>query len=233
MRVMSVSDGRPPDEGRTPAPGRPRRPVLFGPAATEGLVGGVDPALRIEAAHRTAEALVAHGRAGDDELAARLVTLADGQGIDDIAELWADRPGDTLPGALWRLYALRVGIRADPEGLARAYESGRVLAPVHEVVAGVEAPPGQAELLDLADAVLTGAFRGDLDVALERAGAFCRVVSTGLALIADHVPEPDLTDPDADPRHTAYALTRRAADLLRTAGELERAAAKWRSGDLR
>jgi hypothetical protein len=227
---MSESESWPEAEDR-PQPARSRRPVPFSPAAAESLAGGVDPAQRIEAAHLTAEVLVTHGRAGDDERAARLIALADGHGIDDIAELWSDRPGDTLPGALWRLYALRAGIRSDPEGLARAYEAGRIHAPVHEVIAGVEAPPGQAELLSLADAVLTGAFRGDLDVALERAGAFCRVVSTGLAMIADQVPELDSPMPlSADP---GVALTRRAADLQRTAGELERAAARWRQGELR
>ena len=40
----------------------------------------------------------------------------------------------------------------------------------------------------LADAVLTGAFVGDLAVAMERAGAFCRVVSTGWAMLADTDP---------------------------------------------
>ena len=82
----------------------------------DALVGAPDPAERIEAAHATAEALVRHGRAGDDEVAARLVALTDEHGIDEVAALWADRPADTLPGALWRMYALRAGIRRDPDG---------------------------------------------------------------------------------------------------------------------
>ena len=79
------------------------------------LVGAPDPAQRVEAAHATAEALVRHGRSGDDAVTARLVALTDEHGIDEVAVLWADRPADTLPGALWRLYALRAGIRRDPE----------------------------------------------------------------------------------------------------------------------
>lgn len=228
MERMSGPDAYRPADGGWRRP-RGVRPVLFSPEAADTLVGGVDPAEKLEAAHVTAEALVRHGREGDDARTARLVALADGDGIEDLAALWSDRPGDTLPGALWRLYALRAGIRHDPAGLARAFEMGRVHAPVHDVVAGVVTPPGQAEMLDLADAVLTGAFRGDLDVALERAGAFCRVVSTGLALLADHV---SVASSPA-PGDTGVALTRRAADLLRTADDLERAAERWRSGDLR
>jgi hypothetical protein len=209
----------------SPAPrhnDRPRRPTLFGPAAVDALVGGTDPAERIEAAHLTAEALVRHGRTGGDGVAARLVALTDDHGLDEVAALWADRPADSLPGALWRLYALRAGIRGDPILLARAFDAGRHRAPVHEVVAGVGEPLGPLEVLDLADAVLTGAFAGDLAVALERAGAFCRVVSTGWALLAD-----DEADPDA-----AGALTRQASDLLRTGTQLEAAAIRHRDGNL-
>jgi hypothetical protein len=198
---------------------------LLGPAVVDTFVGAADPAERIEAAHATAEALVRHGRTSGDEVAARLVALTDEHGIDEVAALWSDQPADTLPGALWRLYALRAGIRRDPHLLARAFAAGRHRAPVHEAVAGVEDPPGPDEVMRLADAVLTGAFSGDLDVALERAGAFCRVVSTGWALIADD------TD-DTDDTRLAAALTRRAADLQRTAAQLETAASSWRKGIL-
>ncbi len=201
---------------------RPRRPAFFGPTALDTFVGAPDPAQRVEAAHATADALVRHGRSGDDAVAARLVAIADEHGIDEVAELWADQPADSLPGALWRLYALRAGMRQDPAGLAHAFDTGRRRAPVHEAVAGVGEPPGAQEVLALADAVLAGAFTGDLAVALERAGAFCRVVSTGWAVLADDVPEPGC----------AAALTRRAADLLRTGAELETAADSWRAGGL-
>ena len=42
-------------------------------------------------------------------------------GIDDIAELWADSPATTLPGTLWRLFFVREWIRRDPELVARRY----------------------------------------------------------------------------------------------------------------
>ncbi len=201
---------------------RPRRPTLLGPAAVDTFVGTPDPALRVEAAHVTAEALLRHARDADEATTARLVALTDEHGIDEVAVLWADRPADTLPGVLWRLYALRDGIRRDPADLARGWDAGRRRAPVHEVVAGVAEPPGPQEVVTLADAVLAGAFTGDFAVALERAAAFCRVVSTGWAVLAD-----DETD-----GARAQARTRRAADLLRTGQQLESAARQWREGRL-
>jgi hypothetical protein len=229
---------------------------MFGPTEADSYLGGHDPAERVEAAHATAEALVKHGRNGDDAVTARLVGLADEYGIDEVALLWADRPADSLPGALWRLYALRAGIRRQSELIARAFEAGRHRAPVYEAVAGVADPPGPAEVRAVADAVLAGAFSGDLGVALERAAAFCRVVSTGWALLADelvdvHAPDDrpgDLhlvnrerttvepvghaTVGSTPPPDAAALLTRRASDLLRTGGQLEAAARRWRDGTL-
>ncbi len=216
-----------PTSGRRP----PRRPAFFGPAALDTFEGGSDPALRVEAAHRTAAALVAHGRAvgadapGDAETA-RLVALADTVGIEEVAELWSAQPADTLPGVLWRLYALRDGIRRDAAGMARGFDTGRRLAPVDEVVAGVEDPPGPREVEALADAVLTGVFSGDLAVALERAAAFCRVVATGWAAGAADAA------PTAGEQERAARHTRRAADLARTGEQLAGAAGSWRLGTL-
>jgi hypothetical protein len=203
--------------------GRPRRPVLIEPSVADTVVGGRDPAELVQAAHATAEALVRHGRGGDDATTARLVALTDEHGLDEVALLWADRPAESLPGALWRLYALRAGIRSQSDLMARAFDTGRRRAPVHEAIAGVADPPGPREVRELADAVLAGAFTGELDVALERAAAFCRVVSTGWALLAD----------DGDgPQGPAADLTRRAADLQRTGAQLEAAARHWRAGTL-
>jgi hypothetical protein len=219
------------EPARVPA-SRPRRPTFLGPAAIDSRGGdSTDPAQRIEAAHLTANALISHGRSGNDpELTARLVALADEHGLDEIAELWSARPAHSLPGALWRIYALRAGIRRDPAGMARAFDEGRRRAPVHEAVAGVADPPGPEEVQDLADAVLAGAFTGDLAVALERAGAFCHVVATGWAVQADDADDvasvSDLFS--AEPGR----LTRQASGLARTGTELEDAARRWRTGEL-
>lgn len=209
-----------------PTHGRPRRPTLLGPAALDARVGGTDPALRIDAAHTTAAALIAHGRGSDDPtVTARLVAITDEHGIDEVADLWSDRPADTLPGALWRLYAIRAGIREHPASYARAFDLGRSRAPVDEVLAGVASPPTAEDVVALADAVLTGAFDGDLAIALERAAAFCRIVATGWAVRADDVA-------DAEGENMATRLTHTAAGLQRVAGELDGGARLWRDGRL-
>ncbi len=204
---------------------RPRRPMFLEPAQQDELAGELDPALRSEIAHTTAAALVNQGRAtADPAVVARLVALVETEGLDIVAALWADSPASTLPGALWRLYVLREWVRRDPRTVAERYRLGVGAAPVHEVVAGVADMPGPDDVRAAADAVLSGVYAGDLDVALERAGAFCRVLAAGAAFDADHLD-------DVDPRG-ATRLTRGASALLRTAEELEAAAASWRAGTL-
>lgn len=204
---------------------RPRRPALLGPVALATFGGAPDPAQLAEAAHATASALVEAGRNAEDPSAAsRLVRLMDDLGLDTVAELWADRPARSLPGALWRLYALREWVRVDASAAAADFAAGRLVAHVPRVVAGAAEPPTPEALRELLDAILGGVFRGDLAVALERAGAFCRVVAAGRAHRADDAEE---TDPAA-----ATLLTERSASIQRTAEDLEAAAALWRSHDL-
>ncbi|WP_370460140.1 hypothetical protein [Pseudactinotalea sp. HY158] len=201
-----------------------RRPAMLSAQRAEEIVGDVDPASRSEAAHATAVALVVRGRAAahDDDLVARLVELVDNEGIDDLAMLWSNAPATTLPGALWRLYQLREWTRNDAHRVAEHFRLGSRAAQVDEVVAGVAPLPGPSEVRDLADAVLTGVYRGDFAVALERAGAFCRVLAAGCALDAD-----TLTD-DAE----ASRLTRQGATLQAVAEELTVAAGLWRAEKL-
>jgi hypothetical protein len=209
----------------TPTGDRPpfRRPALLGPAALDTFDGGADPAALAEAAHTTAAAIVDAGRRSDDpEVTARLVRLVDDHGLDTIADLWSGRPARSLPGALWRLYVVREWVRRDPVGASSDYAAGYVVAEVPHVVAGVAQPPGADEVRALADAVLTGVYAGELDVALERAGAFCRVVAAGRAIRADDDPDPA----------TAATSTRRAASLQQTAEDLEAAARAWRGSAL-
>ncbi|MGN6610404.1 MAG: hypothetical protein ACTHLJ_01385, partial [Angustibacter sp.] len=99
---------------------RPRRPALFGPAALDTFASGTDPEALAEAAHATAAAIVDAGRRSDDpDLTSRLVRLVDDHGLDTIADLWADRPARSLPGALWRLYVVREWVRRDADDAAR------------------------------------------------------------------------------------------------------------------
>jgi hypothetical protein len=164
---------------------RPRshhRPLLPGAGRFEALPGDVDPAARSEAADRCATLLVrgAHDTA-DEDVVARVVHLADSEGLDTLADLWSTSAPDSLAGCLWRLYLLRSWVYADPAGAAAQFDSGRRHTPVHEVVAGVVDPPGPDEVRHLADLVLRGVVHGDFADTLFRAAAFARVVSAGRA----------------------------------------------------
>jgi hypothetical protein len=127
--------------------------MLPGSGRFEALVGDTDPAVRSEAADRCATLLVRGGRdTADEDVVARVVRLAETEGLDTLAELWAGAPADSLAGCLWRLY-----------------------------VAGVVDPPGPQEVRELADLVLRGVVQGDFADTLYRAAAFARVVAAGRA----------------------------------------------------
>lgn len=193
---------------------RPMRPLLA--ADVERLArdaGGGDPFARLELAHATAAVVVEAGRGEHGGATAQFVRLVDEVGLDTLSELWRDAPADSLPGALWALYLLQTWCGAQGEAVARAYRAGVAFAPVDEVVAGVTADADPAAVQQLSDAVLTGAYEGDFDVALERAAAFFRVVATGREQIGEDV--------------------ELAARNLDTAQALRRAAACWRAGTLR
>lgn len=200
---------------------------MLDPAQADQLVGDVDPATRYEAAHVSAAAIVHRGRAGggDDALVSRLVSLVDAEGIDTLAALWSDSPADSLPGALWRLYLMREWVRRDAHVVAERYRLGAQRAEVADVIVGVESPPGPHEVARLADAVLSGVFTGELDVALDRCAAFFRVLATGTALDAD-VAE------DEGAIASTSSLTRRASALQATAEDLRHAAELCRAGRL-
>ncbi|GGM99005.1 hypothetical protein GCM10009721_27510 [Terrabacter tumescens] len=163
----------------------PRRPAFFSEAALEAHGPAYDPTEQIHVAHETALALVHAGRAAADPAVTRkLVALVDDIGLSTLAELWSQRPARSLPGALWRLYVLREWVRRAPEEASREYAAGiRFTGPNH-AVAGAAEPPGPQEMSRVIDEVLRGVFEGDLAVALERASAFCRVVSAGRADIS-------------------------------------------------
>ena len=177
----------------------------------------LDPAVVSQVAHESAGALLHVGRAADDpELTDRLIRLVDELGLDTIAELWSMQPARSLPGCLWRLYALREWVRRDPAGASAEYRGGLAYADVAGVVAGVASPPGPQELRELADAILRGVFDGDVGVALHRAAAFCRVIAAGRAADAPVV------SPGESARHA-----KRAASMLGTGEDLDACARLW------
>ncbi len=204
----------------------PRRPAHFGPDALEahgGLLPG--PAETTEIAHQSAAVLVGAGRAArDPEITARLVALVDDIGLSTIADLWSQRPARSLPGALWRLYALREWVHRAPQQASREYAAGIRFTDVAHAVAGIAEPPTPEELHRVIDDVLAGLFQGDLAIALERAAAFCAVVAAGRAEVAHDLDGPAPED--------ASALTRTASAMLAMSEDLRASAGLWRAGRL-
>jgi hypothetical protein len=173
---------------------------------------GADPALVAEAADRAAMALVRGARdQADEALVSRVVHVADTEGLETLADLWAGAPSESLAGVLWRHYVLRTWGYADPQTAAREFDRGRALAPVAEAISGVVEPPGPAEVQALVDAVLSGVVVGDFADTVFRAAAFARVAAAGRAQ-AEEV------------AGSSYVSDLAAARLLTLADQLERAA---------
>jgi hypothetical protein len=203
-----------------------KKPALFGRNEFEAFRGGEDPATVVRSAHQSAQMLLARARdTGDPEVVDRLVTYTDEHGIDALAELWARSSPHSLPGALWRIYLVRVLIRQDPDGVALLFQRGtEVLSTIDPLIAGSPLPAGPREVSELADRILRGVFEGDFAVALDRAAAFCRVTAAGAVNIAN--------DQDAASPIRASDLTTRAQRLAITADELAACARMSRDGAL-
>lgn len=202
------------------------KPTLFSGSKFESLEGGADPAQISRVAHDTAHALLSRVRDSEDPAVVdRVVHFADEHGIDAIAELWAKSSPRSLPGALWRIYLLRTLIRQDAETVSFLFQRGsEVATTIDPVVAGAPVPTGPAEIMALADQILRGLFDGDFAVALDRAAAFCRLISAGSTSLADDV---EVTFPER-----ATELTTRALRLSQTAAEFASCARLWRSDSL-
>lgn len=198
------------------------RPIVPGEEFFTELPSGADPALLREAADRAAVLMVRGARGShDDELAERVVRLADTEGLEVLAELWSGAPADSLAGALWRLYLLRAWVYADPERVALEFEAGRGSAQVARVVAGVADPPGPDELRAMVDQVLRGIAEGDFVDVLHRAAAFAYVVAVGRASALHERPDPDPSGHDAAVRMLTLAEQLEQAARHETLGELD------------
>ena len=170
-------------------------------------------------AEATAAAVITAGRDESATDTGRFVGLADEIGLDTLAELWREEEPHSLPGALFAVYLMRTWCRNDATMVARLWRAGRGLAPAAEVVAGVEDDAGPDAMARLADDVLAGAYRGEFDVALERAAAFFRVVAEGRRALA-------VEGEDGDADRDRAQRNDRAADGLTFA------ALRWRAGEL-
>jgi hypothetical protein len=201
-------------------PPRPRKPGRYADVTPFiDAAGGVPLDSRAEVAAATAAVLVHSGRerASSDE--ARFVGLAEQVGLDTLAELWRDADPVSLPGALLTLYLLRQWCHARSDEVSRLWRAGSPYAPADAVVAGVAEAADAGAVRAVADSVLRGIYRGDLDVALERAAAFFRVLAVG---------RDELAGSGIDPEAPGLAARNR-----RAAADLAAAARRWRDGTLR
>lgn len=201
---------------------RHARPARYASRWFEQFVGDMDPVARVQLAHETAAALLARVRTDADvDVVERLLALAADDGIDSVAELWADAPPHSLPGALWRIHLLRTMVAQQAVEVAAHFRVGADrLHTADPVVAGAATPTGPEEIAALADEILRGAFAGDLALALDRAAAFCRIAGAGALSEAD---ARDAYDADA-----ATRLTTRASRLATLADDLAASAALQR-----
>ncbi len=164
---------------------KPRRPLHLDPQAFDSFEGAIDPAMRLQLAHDSARALLSRVRISTDpDTVERVLAYTRENGVGELAEMWADAPAHTLPGAMWRLWVIHASILADPEMTAHAYRRGASeLDTIDPVVAGVRQPTGPDDIRALADDILRGAFMGDLSDALDRAAAYCRIEAHGVTTL--------------------------------------------------
>lgn len=203
------------------------KPVPVSPESIDATTPAPDQLEVAEMAHRSAAVLVDRGRASDDpELRQRLVDLPRTVGLQTLAEVWSARPARTLPGALWRLYVLDEWVQRSPEAVARAFTAGAAHAEVYRVISGVVEPPRPEDLQELTHRILSGVYEGDLDVALERAAAFCHVTATGLAVLHGEGSR------ETEDESVRSVELQRAARLQATAADLQACARLWLRRDL-
>ena len=211
------------------------RPARLDPEVAEAIEGGEDPAVASELAHRAAQALVGGFPTTPDDPITRegVIAVVAGQGIDDVAELWADSPATTLPGALWRLFLVREWIRRDPALVERRYatvvdltgpdDDGALASRLDAALAQGRPAIAPEELRERLDSALAGALEGSVPALaplLATTSSFLGALAAGSA--------PQWIDDDADP--LADRVTRRDSALLATADELADAAARAQAG---
>ena len=160
------------------------RPRQLDPALIDQLDGGLDPQKISEMSRATAAALLDRVRHTQDPIIVnRVLNLVETEGINLIAELWSKEDAESLPGVLWRLYTMRQWMMREKVLISRLWRAGEPEQTAASAIAGINSAPTASDIASTADSILTGAFTGDFAVALERAAAFCEVVSQGLTKV--------------------------------------------------
>lgn len=201
------------------------RPVQLDQALIDHMAGGTDPQALRELASSTAAALldrVHHTQ--DPEIVHRVITVIDNEGIEPIAQLWADSDAQSLPGILWRLYVMRTWMQRNQKSLAVLWREGELPPTAASAITGINTSPDANDIAQTADSILAGAFTGDFAVALERAASFTAVVARSLVERAKRS-ENSLTNRRA-------AILKNAKSLASTSREFSTGASLWRNGEL-
>ena len=210
-----------------------RRPASLSPQRQEAIEGGVDPALKNQAAHESAAALLRETRENArPEVVERVLKLVEREGLEDLAALWSGAEPASLPGALWRLSVLHTWVPRDTDEVRRLFELGQSTAPGRTYLVGFSDPPTIDSMRVTLDAILSGAFTGDLSVALSRAAAFAMLAAYGSAhAAASPASRTELARSFGTPA-TPEELTKRADRLLKTGEALNEAARSAAAGTL-
>lgn len=156
------------------ATNQPRRPAQLRPEQIELIEGEVDTAATSELAHLTAHAVVPLNslQVGlDPQAANRIQGIIDAEGVDSIAEIWANSPEDSLPGILWRGYLLREWIRRFGADVELRFVAAQKIAERDEPekLNQVSTP---AQIRASWDEVLRGNFAGDFLAVLRESARF-------------------------------------------------------------
>lgn len=199
------------------------RPMQLNQALIDHMAGGADPQALRELAHSTAEALLDRVRhTQDEQIVQRVITLVDTEGVDTIAELWANSEAESLPGILWRLYTMRTWMQRNQKSLAVLWTEVELPPTAASAITGVNISPEASDIARTADSILSGAFTGDLSIALEKSSTFCGVVARALFERASQLA----------PGTHRTAVIKNAKHLAGTAKEFAQGAKLWRSGEL-
>lgn len=201
------------------------KPIVQPNANFSWMVGDPDPAEIYMLSRETAWALLHRVRKQrDPEVVARVVKIAEKEGIAELAELWASSHAESLPGTLWRLYLLREVIVNQPLHASNLFQRGTAESvTIDRFVSGAREPADPQSLTVMIDEILRGVFSGDFAAALERAAAASAIFAAGAASLAD------LREKDSE--LDATKLTKQALRFDQFSRELTVNAGLWRSGN--
>ena len=117
---------------------------------------------------------------------------------------------------------MRTWMQRNQKSLAVLWTEVELPPTAASAITGVNISPEASDIARTADSILSGAFTGDLSIALERSSTFCGVVARALFERASQLA----------PGTHRTAVIKNAKHLAGTAKEFAQGAKLWRSGEL-